>query len=251
MINNLTQNRSKTPFEASVNMNRQLILKSLSKDKKVTTDDLSSISKLLDKIDSFSKMKEDSVVEVSTIVDHWQTKIITDVYDKTKIFFRPVVQRTVSLLARDENYSEKHLNSVKTLIKNIDKTRKGIDNITQAVMDSKNIKGIINKNSQLNLEDVKKCFEAFSFTHSFTNSLEAGHNPTKKIVNLIKAIDKKAKTGTEIRLNVCDIKNKKNNGSHSYFVVSYKNGDKVEEKSVLLSELFKRSLADKMSQTKV
>jgi len=209
-----------------------------------------SISKLLDKVDSFSKMKEDSVVEVSSFVDSWQTKIITNVYDKTKKFFHPVEQRPVSLLARDENYNAKYLKSLKELIQNVDKTRTGIDKITQAVMDSKNIKGIINNNSQLNLEDVKKCFEAHSFTHRFTKSLEEGYNPTKRIVNFIKAIDKNAKNGTEIRLNVIGKRSEKLNSVHSYFVLSCKNGDKVEEKSVLLSEIFKRPLADKMSQLK-
>jgi len=248
MINNSTQNISNTSFGASVNMNRQLILNNISKDKKVTSEDISSISKLLDKVDSFSKMKEDSVVDVSTIVDSWQTKIVINVYDKTKRFFHPVVQRVVSLLSRDEIYREKHLSSVKALIKNVDKTRIGIDKITQAIMSSKNIKGGINNNSELRSEDIKKCFENYHFTNYFIKSLDNGYNPTKRIIDLIKAVDKNAKNGTELSINICSKKSEKCNSNHSYFILSYKNGNKVEEKSILLSELFKKPLEDRLIQ---
>ena len=84
MNNKVSQTPSNISFKASILANRQVILNTLAKDKKLTSNDFSIITKLLDNVDSFSKMKEDSIVEVSSKVDRWQTKIICNVYDKTK-----------------------------------------------------------------------------------------------------------------------------------------------------------------------
>jgi hypothetical protein len=240
MINNLSQNPSNISFKASVIANRQLILSTLSKDKKLTSEDFSVISKFLDKIDSFSKMKEDSIVDVSTKVDSGQSRIICNVYDKTKRFFAPVTQRTVKMLVGEEAYREQHLHSMQMLIKNVAATRNSIDKITNTIT---NLNG-----KHFDAKNVEKCFEKYDFSTSFIEALNEGFNPTKKIIQMFKAIDKKTKPETEISANILRNRGETNKLSPAYFVLSFKNGEKVEEKRILLSELFKKPLADRLSQ---
>ena len=149
-------------------------------------------------------------------------------------------QRTVSLLTGDETYREKHINSLKALIKNVSITRKSVDKIKT---DTINL-----KNNHFNAKNVEDCFENSAFTSAFVKSLNESYNPTKKIVNLLKSIDKKTKDGTEISLEIVRKKGPLLASNHQYFVVSFKNGEKVEEKSVLLSELFKKPLEYRLIQ---
>ncbi|MFA7659154.1 MAG: hypothetical protein WCY19_06955 [Candidatus Gastranaerophilaceae bacterium] len=243
MIVNSVNKNSNTSFQASIVHNRQLILKSLLKDKKLTSKDYSAISELLDGVDSFAKMPEDSVVEIFSRNDSGQVRLICNVYDKEKRFLGMVDQRAVRKLAQDKNFREKYLQNVKSLIQKIFITAKEINKISEAIIRSKKIKSIADnlEKKDLTLDNVKSLLENSKFKSYFVKALDRGYNPSEKIIRLINFIDKKAK-GSEICLKIDSKRNPKTHYTTSYFVVS----DKTDEKRVPLLELFKQPLENKL-----
>src|SRR5574344_933281 len=95
--NSLNKNTS-IGFRAKIISNKPQIFDALKKDKSFKEKDYKSISKVLDKVDSFSKMKEDSIVEVNPNVVNGQVYLVTDVFNKAKKFFLPVTQRMLRMI---------------------------------------------------------------------------------------------------------------------------------------------------------
>lgn len=249
MIVNSTNKKSNITFQATVTYNRSLILKSLSKDKKLTHNDYSAISHLLDRIDTFKQMKENSIVKIFPRADSGQVNLVGCVYDSSKKVHDTVKLRAVRNLVKSSDFRERYIESISMLIKNVEQTKKAIDKITQTVRKSKNIKGMVIKSRDkfLTYEGTKNCFEKFAFQSFFMKSLAGGYNPTARIVKLIKHIDKNAK-GSNIYLDIFWEKKKKK--MSCYFLVKTKNAKDAEdvnssrEKRILLSELFKKPIED-------
>lgn len=247
MRTNLANNKSDVNFKATIIYNRKLIMQNLKKDKKLTQIDYSIISDLLDNVDSFSKLKENSVVEISPRINSGQVNLISKVYDANKKIFDIVSERSVRKLINNLDFRNKYLQSISSLIKNIEQTKNGIDEIAKTVINSNNIKGVIikSKKESLTLENIHKCFEDFSFRQLHIDSLNKGYNPTDKIIKLINNIDKKSHE-KDIYIGIVKKKEKK---SMAYFKVETIHQNNAEQKEVLLSELFKIPLEDRLTTT--
>lgn len=243
MIVNSTNKKSNTPFQATITYNRSLILKNLRKDKKLTKDDYSTIIHLLDRIDTFKNMKENSIVEIFSRVNSGQVNLIGCVYDSSKKVKDTVKLRAVRNLVKSNDFRERYIESVSTLIKNVEQTKKAIDKIARTVRKSNNIKGMTIKSKErfFAYEKTNNCFEKFAFQSSFLKSLVEGYNPTSRIVKLIKHIDKNAKD-SNVYLDIFGEKPKKK--MSSYFLVKTKDAKGSRERKVLLSELFKKPIED-------
>lgn len=230
-------------FEARIIYNRSKIMDCLAKDKKLTCRDYSVVSDLLDKIDTFKRMKEDSIVEIFPRVDSGQINLVGLVHDSSGKMKDVVNIKSVRKLVEEESFRTRYLNSIQTLIVNIEKTRVGIDKIVQAMLKTKNINRVLigSKAMPITKRNAAICFEQYGFMQSFMACLEEGYNPTKRIVRLIKAIDK-----TPENSYIGALTKKKNKNVMSYFVVgaNKKNSKEIQEKQVALSELFKVPLED-------
>lgn len=243
-IANVNRNSDKSPtFKAKVIYNRKDILTSLANDVELTIKDYPIISNLLDRVDTFAMMKEKSIIALKARVNNGQVNLESRVCDRTKKIKKMIDLRAVRNMAWDVDFRERYLQSIQDAVSVTDKTRKGINKITLAILSSKNIKGIISDSEVLpiNIKNVKKHFEGSSFSSFFMTSLEKQYNPTQNIIKLIEDLNGKIQN-SEVYIGVVD--KKKNSNVMSYFIVEVKSSSEVKRKQVLLSEIFKRPLAD-------
>lgn len=250
MIINSANKNSDINFRASIRYSKPAIMNALLQDKKLNHDDYNVISSLLERVDSFKKMKESSVVEIFPRVDKGQVNLICTVFDKNKKVYMPVSQRLVRKIVKDDKFREKYLNSIESLIKNIDIMRKGIDKIARAVVNSKNIKGIIinSKKADSTLENATSCFENGAVQIDFISALNKNYNPTQRIVKMIKYLDKNA-GASELSIGLEKRRTEKMR-ANSYFVSVVSNENGIKENRVSLSELFKLPAEQTLSQKK-
>lgn len=239
-----TDKNSNINFKAKIIYNRKLILESLKQDKKLTQADYSTIGSLLDNVDAFVKMKENSIVEIFPRVDYSQVNLIGIVYDKSKKIREVIDLRSVRKMVADADFKERYLNSISALIKNVEKTKNGIDKIVKTVLDSKNIKGVFfeTKKEPITLKNVRQCFEGFDFKQLHLACLKNDDNPTERIVKLFREIDKRSHNN-ELYIGI--LREKKKN-IITYFMVESNKQNTSTQKKVLLPELFKTPLADRL-----
>src|SRR5574344_865024 len=230
IVQNSLNKNSSIGFKAKIISNHPQIFDALKKATSFKEKDYKSISKVLEKVDSFSKMKEDSIVEVHPNAVNGQVYLVTDVFDKAKKFFIPVTQRMSRMISRDEKYSDKYLTSTKNLIKNVDKINNGLSKLAETINKSKTIKNIKigERVYPKNEESVNKMLYSFCYTDFYNNDLNKGFNPQKQLTKIFKALDKTPEDKT------IGIIREKNN-QKEYF--SVKSGE--IERKVLFSDLFK------------
>ena len=231
-VKSVNQNTNPS-FQAVLKYDKALILDTLKSDRSLVKKDFKVVSDMLETIDSFAKMEEDSVIKLIPRADNGQVNLYCGVYDSTESFFEPVSARSARKIINDNDFRNKYLENIKSLVKNIAITRQEINKIAESISNSKNIKGF----------DAKKNLEGINFTMAFVKSLENGYNPSERIIKFINAIDKNA-NNNEINLEIKNLKSDKTRRNTPSVVVSTKVGEEVQEKRVLFPELFKKPLED-------
>ena len=181
-------------FKAYVNFDRQEINQNLSDDKKMESQNISAINKILDKIDTFSKMPEESIVNIEAIKHPTNNvyKLLCRVSDKNKFITRIIHERGARKLSSDEEFANRYVNNIQKAISDVEIEGKAIKQIKDVIINSKTIKGIApydeKKLRPMSKEETADYFidrTKYSFDDKFLQNI----NPTERVISILKKID--------------------------------------------------------------
>lgn len=230
----IVKSNDNTSFKASVKYDRALVLRTLAKDARIKNQDCSPILDLLSRIDSLSKMKEDSIVEILPFDRKGQATLVCNIYDKNKKIQSVVEPRSALKLLNEPEYREKYFQQALKKVKSVFKAQNQIEKLAENVSKYKNIKGIIEGGvkKESTAQNLKNYLTKTSFSSHLTKAIEDGFNPLKQILNFFKSIDKNSK-GQELFFEIGSSRTKNHYTQSFIRVLSNKN-----EAIIPLNKLF-------------
>lgn len=227
---------NKESFKASVRYDKKLVVETLLKDTRIKNRDFSPLSNLLERIDSLSKMKEDSIVEILPFDRNGQATLVCNIYDKNKKIQSVVEPRSAIKLLEDADYREKYFKQARLKIKSVFNSEKQIEKLAESILELKNIKGFMeNKTPKiLNKENLKNYLVKPPFSSHLMKSNEEGFNPLKQILSFFKSLNKNSK-GQELFFEISSYRTPK--GYTQSFMKFFSNKNEVR---IPLDKLFEK-----------
>ena len=209
-------------FKANIKTNRFKIKESLLFDKYFDKHTKADLKRVIKQVDSLSGMKEKSSVVINPRLDNNQLNLITTVKDKSSSVSTVIQERSARKIATDENFAARFVSNIKQAIVNTEITRKELKQIKKHINQSKTLE---NKDFIENLPN------------HYMTSLKKGNNPTKRILSVLKEIEKNYPNEKNI-LSIKNERTKPNQGKSSkvlsYFVVTNSKGEhKISMHSLL------------------
>ncbi len=200
-------------FKANIQTNKFKIKENLLFDKYFDKQTKAELKKVIKQVDSLSVMKQKSSVVINPRLDNNQLNLITTVKDKSGKISSVIPERSARKIATDENFATRFVSNIKQAIVNTEITRKEVKQIKKHINKSKNLE---NKDFIENLPN------------HFIDSLKKGNNPTKRILSVLKDIEKNYPNEKNI-LSIKNERTKPNTGKSSkvlsYFIVSNSKGE--------------------------
>ena len=209
-------------FKANIKTNRFKIKESLLFDKYFDKHTKADLKRVIKQVDSLSGMEEKSSVVINPRLDNNQLNLITTVKDKSSSVRTVIQERSARKIATDENFAARFVSNIKQAIVNTEITRKELKQIKKHINQSKTLE---NKDFIENLPN------------HYMTSLKKGNNPTKRILSVLKEIEKNYPNEKNI-LSIKNERTKPNQGKSSkvlsYFVVTNSKGEhKISMHSLL------------------
>ncbi len=209
-------------FKANIKTNRFKIKESLLFDKYFDKHTKADLKRVIKQVDSLSGMEEKSSVVINPRLDNNQLNLITTVKDKSSSVSTVIQERSARKIATDENFAARFVSNIKQAIVNTEITRKELKQIKKHINQSKTLE---NKDFIENLPN------------HYMTSLKKGNNPTKRILSVLKEIEKNYPNEKNI-LSIKNERTKPNQGKSSkvlsYFVVTNSKGEhKISMHSLL------------------
>lgn len=209
-------------FKANIKTNRFKIKESLLFDKYFDKHTKADLKRVIKQVDSLSGMEEKSSVVINPRLDNNQLNLITTVKDKSSSVRTVIQERSARKIATDENFAARFVSNIKQAIVNTEITRKELKQIKKHINQSKTLQ---NKDFIENLPN------------HYMTSLKKGNNPTKRILSVLKEIEKNYPNEKNI-LSIKNERTKPNQGKSSkvlsYFVVTNSKGEhKISMHSLL------------------
>ena len=209
-------------FKANIKTNRFKIKESLLFDKYFDKHTKADLKRVIKQVDSLSAMEEKSSVVINPRLDNNQLNLITTVKDKSSSVSTVIQERSARKIATDENFAARFVSNIKQAIVNTEITRKELKQIKKHINQSKTLE---NKDFIENLPN------------HYMTSLKKGNNPTKRILSVLKEIEKNYPNEKNI-LSIKNERTKPNQGKSSkvlsYFVVTNSKGEhKISMHSLL------------------
>ncbi len=235
----VSEKNKNVSFLAALKYNRAEILNAAKKDTVILKNHLPDLSKLLDEIDSFSKIKEDSIVELVPKVNRKQFNLVAIVKDSSEQVSSMVEERSGRSLLQNETFKNRYLSSIKTKIKNVAIAKESLNEIGQKIMQNPCIKGFSHI-SGTTLEKTEKNMNNAIFNdifkRFFLEKLEKGYNPKTSIIKLFDGL-KRYKDQEFFVSTRNSIKNS-NKKNQAHLSLKTKSGEKEQEIRIFLPELF-------------
>ena len=209
-------------FKANIKTNRFKIKESLLFDKYFDKHTKADLKRVIKQVDSLSAMEEKSSVVINPRLDNNQLNLITTVKDKSSSVSTVIQERSARKIATDENFAARFVSNIKQALVNTEITRKELKQIKKHINQSKTLE---NKDFIENLPN------------HYMTSLKKGNNPTKRILSVLKEIEKNYPNEKNI-LSIKNERTKPNQGKSSkvlsYFVVTNSKGEhKISMHSLL------------------
>ncbi len=217
------KNLSKISFSANINTNFEKVEQCFAKDKFFNDLAKQKIRDLLRQIEGLSTLKEKSIVEILPRLDNNQLNLIAKVGDFSNTITTIIKERSARKIATDENFAIRYFNAIKQSIINVETTSFELNKISKFIKNSNIIKdsGFIN-----------------NLYTPFLEQLNKGNNPAKRIIEILKRIDKSFQKPC-----VVAIKNIKSYGGinkrscvRTNFSLSNEKGEKLTPISYLLKD---------------
>lgn len=224
-------------FKAYINFDRQEINQKLSEDKKMESQNMVAINKILDKVDTFSKMPEDSVVNIKPMRCGYNNvfKLLCKVSDKDNLITRIISERGARKLSSDEEFADRYVNNIQKAISDVEVEGESIKQIKDVIINSKTIKGFASYDEKY-LRPVSKEETADYFIdrtkYSIDEKFIQNVNPTERIISILKKVDE-SKPETDKYISIGRL-----NKGPTRFKVIFENPDKTTSSvSIPLSTL--------------
>ena len=224
-------------FKAYINFDRQEINQKLSEDKKMESQNMVAINKILDKVDTFSKMPEDSVVNIDPMRCGYNNvfKLLCKVSDKDNLITRIISERGARKLSSDEEFADRYVNNIQKAISDVEIEGEAIKQIKDVIINSKTIKGIASYDEKrlrpMSKEETADYFidrTKYSIDEKFIQNV----NPTERIISILKKLDE-SKPETDKYISIGRL-----NKGPTRFKVIFENQDKTTSSvSIPLSTL--------------
>lgn len=197
-------------FKANINLDYFKVKEGMIFDRYFDKTDRKTLKRTLKEVQKLSSSKVKSNVDINPRLDNNQLNLITTVSDKTGNIKTVIPERSARKMVDDENFANRFISNIKQAIVNVDITRKNL----------KQINHTINKSNTL---------EDTGFTgrlpYYMLESLKQGTNSTKRIISILKKIDKKY-PDEQNKISIKSIKNNKNHSKTTYFVLENSQGEK-------------------------
>lgn len=212
-------------FKARINIDRMKLKEGFIFDRQFSNRAYKQdLKKTIKQVEELAKMKEKSVVDITPRLDNNQLNLITRVHSKDNTISTIINERSARKMTSDENFAQRFVRNVANTIKNVDIASKGLKEIRKTIKGSKT------------LED--SGFAA-ALPYYMINSLNSGNNPTKRIISVLKKIEKEYPK----EKNIISIKNEhhyndktRRSYTSSYFVLANSKGEKKIPMSSLLKD---------------
>ena len=181
-------------FKATINIDRKDINQKLSKDKKMGRENISAINKMLDTVDSFSKMSEDSIVTIQPLQNDKTNvyRLLCRVSDKDNLITRTINERDARKLSSDEDFANKYVKNIHQAISDVEIEGEAIKQIKETIVNSKTIKGIApydeKKLRPMSKEETADYF-INRIKYSFDDKFLQNINPTERVISILKKVD--------------------------------------------------------------
>ena len=162
-------------FKANIKIDYQKLNEGLVFDSYFFGENKKNIKRIIKQVEALSEMKQKSSVSITPRLDHNQLNLITRVEDKKGIVQHVVTERSARKMVDDNGFAVRFISNIKQAIINVDITRKELKKIKKAMKDLHSIQddGFMPNLPTYFLDSLNKC-----------------NNPTKRIISLLKKIDK-------------------------------------------------------------
>ena len=207
-------------FKARINTNKYNIREGMIFDRFFADKTNKNVLKqTLRQVKNLSNLKEESTVTINPRLDSNQLNLITTVTDKTGKISTDIPERSARRMVENENFAHRFVDNIKQAIVNVEKVRKNIKLIDKTIKKSKTLQND-NFIERLPLYMI--------------DNLNKNNNPTKRIVSVLKKIDKQYPNERN-KISIQTRRNPKNHSKTTYFVLENSRG----EKKIMIQNLLK------------
>ena len=207
-------------FKARINTNKYNIREGMIFDRFFADKtNKNALKQTLRQVKNLSNLKEESAVTINPRLDSNQLNLITTVTDKTGKISTDIPERSARRMVENENFARRFVDNVKQAIVNVEKVRKNIKLIDKTIKKSKTLQND-NFMERLPLYMI--------------DNLNKNNNPTKRIVSVLKKIDKQYPNERN-KISIQTRRNPKNHSKTTYFVLENSRG----EKKIMIQNLLK------------
>lgn len=207
-------------FKARINTNKYNIREGMIFDRFFADKtNKNALKQTLRQVKNLSNLKEESTVTINPRLDSNQLNLITTVTDKTGKISTDIPERSARRMVENENFARRFVNNIKQAIVNVEKVRKNIKLIDKTIKKSKTLQND-NFMERLPLYMI--------------DNLNKNNNPTKRIVSVLKKIDKQYPNEIN-KISIQTRRNPKNHSKTTYFVLENSRG----EKKIIIQNLLK------------
>ena len=207
-------------FKARINTNKYNIREGMIFDRFFADKTNKNVLKqTLRQVKNLSNLKEESTVTINPRLDSNQLNLITTVTDKTGKISTDIPERSARRMVENENFARRFVDNIKQAIVNVEKVRKNIKLIDKTIKKSKTLQND-NFMERLPLYMI--------------DNLNKNNNPTKRIVSVLKKIDKQYPNEIN-KISIQTRRNPKNHSKTTYFVLENSRG----EKKIMIQNLLK------------
>ncbi len=213
-----------TSFGANVNINYNRLQGDLLFDKFFNLRDKQDLVEILGKVEKFSKMKEKSSVNIVSRLDNNQLNLVTTVEDKSGSIKTIINERSARKMVYDNDFTCRFLSNIKQAIVNVEVVRKELKKINSVFKGSESLvdNGFTKELPYYMLDNLKK-----------------GNNPTKRIIKILKRIEKENPKQENI-ISIKKVKKESKVGKsskvQSYFAIKNKKGEKMVPLQYLMKD---------------
>lgn len=207
-------------FKAHINTNKYNIREGMIFDRFFADKtNKNALKQTLRQVKNLSNLKEESTVTINPRLDSNQLNLITTVTDKTGKISTDIPERSARRMVENENFARRFVDNIKQAIVNVEKVRKNIKLIDKTIKKSKTLQND-NFMERLPLYMI--------------DNLNKNNNPTKRIVSVLKKIDKQYPNEIN-KISIQTRRNPKNHSKTTYFVLENSRG----EKKIMIQNLLK------------
>ncbi len=208
-------NMDKITFKANISMNIAQIKSASNSDKYFALrGNQKKLEDILARVQSLSKLREDSGVNIIPRVHSSQLNLLCTVSDVSNTVCTPISERYARKITGDEAFGNRFINSIITAIKNVEKTRQSFLEIKECLSGLNNI--------------ADDGFLA-NLPRHILNSFNKNTNPTERIISILKRISREyPEEISHIKIKNIKAENEvpKQSRIYSYFCVKNRFGEK-------------------------